>query len=334
MATYVAMAVVAALLFFASLLGHELGHAVTARRAGMELDGITLWLFGGVARFKGMFPSAGAELRIALAGPAVSLVVGVVCSVLAWALALPSAVDGVLAWLGYVNLILLAFNLLPALPLDGGRVLRATLWRTRRDFAWATNVAASIGRGFGYLLIAAGVFMFIFQGAFGGAWLAFIGWFLLGAAGAEQRHLAARQALGGLRVRDLMTPEPVTVPADHTVGRFMDDVAWQRRHSTYPVLEDGRVVGLLDFSCVASIPRHDWDARSVRACMIALARIPQLQPDDAAVDALVALSDTGANRGVVLEHDRLVGIISAADLGRALEVRPPRPGRPGAVGSG
>jgi Zn-dependent protease/predicted transcriptional regulator len=329
--TYVGMAVVAAILFFTSLLGHELGHAVTARHEGMELDGITLWLFGGVARFKGMFPSAGAELRIALAGPAVSLVVGVVCSVLAWALALPSAVDGVLAWLGYVNLILLAFNLLPALPLDGGRVLRAVLWYTRRDFAWATNVAASIGRGFGYLLIAAGVFMFIFQGAFGGAWLAFIGWFLLGAAGAEQRHLAARQALGGLRVRDLMTPEPVTVPAGHTLGRFMDDVAWQRRHSTYPVLEDGRVVGLLDFSCVASIPRHDWDARSVRACMIPLARVPQLQPDDAAIDALVALSDTGANRGVVLEHGRLVGIISAADLGRALEVRPRRLRRSGAA---
>ena len=320
--TYVAMAVVAALLFFASLLGHELGHAVTARHEGMELDGITLWLFGGVARFRGMFPSAGAELRIALAGPAVSLVIGVVCSVLAWALVLPSAVDGVLAWLGYVNLILLVFNLLPALPLDGGRVLRAVLWQARRDFAWATNVAASIGRGFGYLLIAGGVFLFIFQGAFGGAWLAFIGWFLLGAAGAEQRHLAARQALGGLRVRDLMTPDPVTVPAGHTVGRFMDEVAWQRRHTTYPVLDDGRVVGLLAFRCVASIPRHEWDARSVRECMIPLARVPQLRPDDPAIDALAALSDRTVNRGVVLEHGRLVGIVSAADLGRALEVRP------------
>src|SRR5690349_17690067 len=137
------MAVVAAVLFFVSLLGHELGHAVTARREGMDLDGITLWLFGGVARFKGMFPSARAELRIALAGPAVSLVIGVVCSVLAWTLGLPSAADGVLAWLGYVNLILLVVNLLPALPLDGGRVLHATLWRARRDFAWATKVATS-----------------------------------------------------------------------------------------------------------------------------------------------------------------------------------------------
>lgn len=322
--TYLAMAVVAAILFFVSLLGHELGHAVTARREGMELDGITLWLFGGVARFKGMFTSAGAELRIALAGPVVSLVIGVVCSVLAWALALPSAVDGVLAWLGYVNLILLVFNLLPALPLDGGRVLRALLWQTRRDFAWATNVAAAIGRAFGYLLIVGGVFLFIFQGAFGGAWLAFIGWFLLGAAGAEQRHLAARQALRGLRVRDLMTRDPVTVPVSSTVGRFMDEVAWQRRHTTYPVVDDGHVVGLLAFRCISSIPRDTWDARGVRECMIPLDRVPQLRPDAAAIDALVELSDTRESRGIVLEHGRLVGIISAADLGRALEVSGPR----------
>jgi Zn-dependent protease/CBS domain-containing protein len=320
--TYVAMAVVAAILFFVSLLGHELGHAVTARREGMELDGITLWLFGGVARFKGMFPSAAAELKIALAGPAVSLVIGAVCSLLAWVLALPSAIDGVLAWLGYVNLILLVFNLLPALPLDGGRVLRAALWRARHDFAWATNVAASIGRGFGYLLIAAGISLFIFQGAFGGAWLAFIGWFLLGAAGAEQRHLAARQALGGFRVRDLMTSDPVTVSADHTLGWFMDEVARQRRHTTYPVLEDGRPVGLLAFGCVASVPRRAWDVRSVRECMIPIEQVPRMRPETAAVDALLELSESSVNRGLVLDDGRLAGIISTADLGRALEVRP------------
>jgi CBS domain-containing protein len=288
----------------------------------MELDGITLWLFGGVARFKGMFPSATAELKIALAGPAVSLAIGVACSVLAWALVMPSAVDGVLAWLGYVNLILLVFNLLPALPLDGGRVLRAILWRAKRDLAWATNVAASIGRGFGFLLIAAGVVLFIFQGAFGGAWLAFIGWFLLEAAGAEQRQLAARRALAGLRVRDLMTPEPITVPSDYTLGRFIDEVAWQRRHTTYPVLDDGRVVGLLEFGCVSSVPREAWNTRSVRECMVPEERVPELAPDEPAIDALGELSESTVNRGVVLEHGRLVGILSAADLGRALQARP------------
>jgi Zn-dependent protease len=319
--TYTVMGVVAALLFFVSLLAHEMGHAVTARREGMEIDGITLWLFGGVARFKGMFPSAGAELRIALAGPAVTLVIGVACSALATALALPSSVDGVLAWLGYVNLILLVFNLVPALPLDGGRVLRALLWQVRSDFEWATNVAAAIGRGFAYLLISGGVLLFIFQGAFSGAWLAFIGWFLLGAAGAEVRYLAARQALEGLRVHDVMTPHPVTVPAGHTIGQFMDEVAWERHHTTYPVIDDGRFAGLLAFRCVAAVPRRAWDERSVRDCMIPRGRVPELRPEEPAVDALGELSATDVNRGVVLEGDRLVGILSAADLARALEVR-------------
>jgi Zn-dependent protease/CBS domain-containing protein len=327
--TYVGMAIAAALLFFASLLAHELGHAFTARREGMELDGITLWLFGGVARFKGMFPSAAAELRIALAGPAVSLAIGVACVLLALGLGLPTAVDGVLAWLGYVNLILLVFNLLPALPLDGGRVLRALLWRARSDFGWATNVAASIGLGFGYLFIAGGVFLFVVHGAFGGAWLAFVGWFLLQAATAEQRHIAVRQALRGLRVRDLMTPDPVTVPADYTLGRFLDEVAWQRRHTAYPVVENGRPLGLLAFRCVASVPRGEWEAHSVRECMIPDEDVPKLQADEPAVDALGELGDRDSSRGLVLDDGRLVGILSVADLARALEARPrlrrPRP---------
>ena len=144
------MALVATLFFFASLILHELGHALAARREGMEIEGITLWLFGGVAKFKGMFPSAGAEFRIALAGPLVTLGLGLVFVLVAWASGLPVAVDGVAAWLGYINFLLLGFNLLPALPLDGGRVLRAGLWRARGDFAGATRLAAEIGRGFGY----------------------------------------------------------------------------------------------------------------------------------------------------------------------------------------
>lgn len=323
-ATYIVMAVIAALLFFASLLAHELGHAVTARREGMALDGITLWLFGGVARFKGRFPSAGAELRIALAGPLVSLVIGVACSLLAWAIALPGGVDGVLAWVGYVNLLLLVFNLLPALPLDGGRVLRALLWQAKSDLAWATNVAAWIGRGFGYLLIAGGIVLLVFQGAFSGAWLAFVGWFLLGAATAEQRYVAARQALAGLRVGDLMTADPITVPSDHTLGEFIDDVAWERRHTTYPVMDGGRFAGLLAFRCVSSVPRDQWDSRSVRSCMIPADEVPRLRADEAAIDALVELSETSVNRGVVMDDGHLLGILSAADLGRALEAGPRR----------
>ena len=145
---YIAMAIVAALAFFASLLAHELGHAFVALREGMQIDGITLWLFGGVARFKGSFPTAGGEFRIAIAGPIVSLLIGGACVALAVA-PFPEPVDGVLAWLGYINLVLLVFNLLPALPLDGGRVLRSALWKASGDFVAATRSAVLVSRGFG-----------------------------------------------------------------------------------------------------------------------------------------------------------------------------------------
>ena len=261
--TYLGAATVAALLFLASILLHELGHSLVARREGIEVDSITLWLFGGVAEFNDRFATAGSEFRVALAGPLVSIVVGLLFISIALA-GLPSAVDGAAAWLGYINLVLAAFNLLPASPLDGGRVLHAALWRARGDYAWATRVASEIGQGFGYLFIALGLLMFIFQGSFSGAWLAFIGWYLLQGAKAEARYLATEQALSGLRVRDLMVRRPVTVEADSTIGRFMDDVASSHRFTTYPVLDEGSPVGLLPFASVVAVQRSEWETRRVR----------------------------------------------------------------------
>ena len=222
--TYLGMAVVASILFLAAITLHELGHSWVARREGLEVDSITLWLFGGVAQLKGRFPSPGAEFRVAVSGPLVSIGLGVLFMAIA-ATGPPTEVDGVAAWLGYINLILAAFNLLPASPLDGGRVLHSALWRAKGDFAWATRVASEIGQVFGYLFIALGLAMLVFQGSFSGGWLAFIGWFLLQGARAEARYVATEQALQGLRVRDLMVRHPVTVDADSTVGRFMDEVA-------------------------------------------------------------------------------------------------------------
>ena len=319
-ASYVWMAIVAAILFFASLLLHEMGHALQARRDGMEIDGITLWLFCGVARFKGMFPSAGAEFRIAIAGPLVSLALGLLFSLGAWAISTRQSIDAVAAWLGYINLTLLVFNLLPALPLDGGRVLRSILWHVRGDFRWATRIAASIGRAFASLFIAAGLFLFIFQGSFSGAWLAFIGWFLYQAATAEDRYLIVHDALGDLRVADVMVRDPVTVMPHLSIGRFMDQVAWSRRYTTYPVVEDGHALGLLAFRCVAAVPRAEWDTRLVGECMIPRDRAPALRAEQSAVDALAVLSDGDVHRGLVLDGDRLVGFLSITDLTRALEV--------------
>ena len=322
--THLAMGLVAATLFFASILLHELGHALQARRERIEIEGIALWLFGGIATFRGGFDSAGAEFRVAVAGPIVSLLLGVAFIALALA-GLPEAGDAVCAWLGYVNLSLLVFNLAPAVPLDGGRILHAALWRSRADFARATAVATSIGRGFGYFLIAGGIALFVFANAFSGAWLAFLGWFLLTAAGSEARYAAARHALAGLRAADLMSPDPVTVTPDLTLGRFMDDVVWRRRYTTYPVVEDGRAVGLLPFRSVAEVPRSEWDARTVRDCMLGLDRVPILRPDDEAIEALEAVGSSPVNRGLVLDGDRLVGLLSITDLARALEAAPRRP---------
>jgi Zn-dependent protease len=316
--TYLGMAIVAAVLFLASILLHELGHSWVARHEGIEVDSITLWLFGGVSQFKGRYETPGAEFRVAFTGPLVSIVLGVVFVLIALA-GFPSSVDGVAAWLGYINLILAVFNLIPAAPLDGGRVLHAALWRAKGDFAWATRVSSEIGQGFGYLLIALGLVMFIFQGSFSGAWLAFIGWFLLQGAKAEARYAATEQALGDLRVRDLMVPRPVTVEADSTLGRFMDDVAWSHRFTTYPVVDGGRPVGLLPFASVAAVPRSEWDTRRVRETMIPLAQVPQLTEDERAVDALTELS-TPTARGLVVEDGHLSGLLSITDLARALEV--------------
>jgi Zn-dependent protease len=318
--TYLLMAIAAAVLFFGSLLLHELGHAIQARREGMEIDGITLWLFGGVAAFRGMFPSAGAEFRIAIAGPLVTLVLGAAFIGLAVLTPLTDAVDGVLAWLGITNVLLLLFNLLPALPLDGGRVLRSALWRARGDFGWATRVAAGIGRGFGFLMIAGGIALTIFAETFSGVWLAFMGWFLLGAASGEVRYLAVHEALGGLHVRDLMVRDPATVPPSLSLGRFMDDVVWRHRYTSYPVVEDGHAVGLLPFRCVAEVPRSEWDRRTVRDCMLSGDSVPLLDEDDDLVEALAELSERGVGRGLVVDGDRLAGLLSITDVARALEV--------------
>jgi Zn-dependent protease/predicted transcriptional regulator len=321
-AAYLVMAAVAAVLFFTSLLLHEFGHAVRARREGMQIDGITLWLFGGVAKFRGMFPSAGTEFRVAIAGPLVSIALGLLFVLIAAVADLGREVGGVATWLGYINLVLAAFNMLPAQPLDGGRLLHAAIWSRSGDLLRATRQAGKAGETLGYTMIAGGVLLFIVWGAFGGAWLAFLGWFLLNAARAEVRTVLVRQALGGLRVADLMTANPVTVESGLTLGEFMDGVAWRSRFTTYPVVDAGAgaLVGLLTFRRVADAPRTEWDRRRVAECMIPLADLATVSPDQPADAALETLMASSTSRVLVLDRDRLVGILSISDVMRAIEV--------------
>jgi Zn-dependent protease/CBS domain-containing protein len=317
---YLAMAIVAAVLFFASLLLHELGHAMQARRDGVAIGGITLWVFGGVAQLRGQPRSPGAELRIALAGPAVSLALGAIFLLVALALPLPSRVDGVLFWLGQINLYLLVFNLLPALPLDGGRVLHALLWRSRNDYLSATRTAGALGRRFGQLLIAGGLLLVIFVGDFGGVWLAFIGWFLVGAAEAELQSAEARGALAGLTVRDAMIRGPVTVDAAASVQELMDEVFVPKRHTTYPVMNDGEPVGIVSFRRAMELPRAAWASTRVRDIMVG-SRDVSTSPDAPLEEALTRLAGGDLGRLLVCRDGHLEGLLSLTDVTRLLEVR-------------
>ena len=317
--TYIVMAVVAVPLFFASLLLHELGHATRAAREGMEIAGITLWLFGGVAQFRGRFPSAGAEFRIAIAGPVVSLAIGVAALAFALLIPLPASVDGVVFWLGYINLVLLAFNMLPALPLDGGRVLRSALWARKHDFLAATRTAAAIGQGFGRFLIALGLLTVLFGGAIGGIWLVFIGWFLLAAAEAERVSAETHEALSGLSVRDVMVTHPVTVDPDAHLDDFMEGCFFRSRHVAYPVLAGDRPLGLITFRSVLGVPRESWGERRVRDLMVPLERVPTLGPEVPLELAIESLAHSDSNRTLVIAEGRLAGLLSITDATRVIE---------------
>jgi Zn-dependent protease/CBS domain-containing protein len=319
-ATYVAMGVGAALLLFVSLAAHELGHATQAQREGMTIEGITLWLLGGVARFSGAFPSAGAELRIALAGPAVSLVLGVALLGASLAIPLPPALDGVLHWLGSMNLLLLAFNMIPALPLDGGRVLRAALWARSGDHAAATRRAVAIATAFGRFLVAGGIVLVLLTGALGGLWFALIGWFLLNAAAGEGMLAAGAEAAGGPHVADVTVRDPVVVPASMTVERFLDEVVTGHRHLVYPVVEDGEPVGLASFRQALHMRPGDRAGARVEQIMAPLAEVLILDGDRPLMEAVSQLMGAPLRRALVVHDEQWIGLLSATDALRAIEL--------------
>lgn len=320
--SYLVMGVVTAVVFFGTLLLHELGHALRALKEGMEIDGITLWFFGGVARFKGMFPSAGAEFRIAIAGPLVTVVCVVVFTVATWALEqldAPGQIVGVTDYLAWINGILLGFNLIPALPLDGGRVLRSWLWHRQKNFALATASAAKAGRAFGGVLVGVGL-LGLFTGAgFGALPFALVGWFLMLAARAEASFAQVRQALDGLHVRDVMTPDPETVAPGTSIEDFIEELAHARGHSTYPVVEAGKLVGLVSLRLAVQVPGAERAQRTVRDVMVPLERVPTVGPEAEMSEAVEAIQG-GPGRAVVVADDRVVGILSGSDIARAIEI--------------
>lgn len=321
-----AMAVVASLAFFASILLHELGHALQARRDGMEIQGITLWLFGGVAAFTGGFPSAGAELRIAAAGPAVSAALAGAFLGLWYVPGMPEVAAGVLGWLGIINLVLLVFNLIPALPLDGGRMLRAIVWRAKGDFRAATRACSVVAQGIAVVLISLGIALVVVTGALGGLWLALIAWFLLQAARAELAMAERVARLPG--VRQLMRPAPEPVASQATLAAVVEREGWPPAADAYPVVDDGRPVGLLLLR-EAALPGSDWLDQTVAAQMLPRAQLALLSPADDLVTAVAALRAAAAGRALVVDGGHAVGTLSRDDVAAVAHAVTPPSAAPG-----
>jgi Zn-dependent protease/predicted transcriptional regulator len=333
-AAYAAVALVAAVLFFASLVTHELAHSLVARRSGVGVRGITLWMFGGVSELEAEMPSPGEELRMAAAGPATSLVLGAAflsAAALAAGLAVPDLVVAALWWLGVVNVGLGVFNLLPAYPMDGGRVLRAVLWHRSADRVRATRASARTGHWFAYGLIGVGVLLAMGGALLEGLWLMFIGWYLEGASRAEATAVIQQEVLGARRADELMTAHPVTVPADVTVDHLLEDYVLGLHHSAFPVVDGhGAVIGLVALEQVRSVARPERFVTPVGAIARPLAEMPVVAPGDTGSEVLARMTAARSARALVLDGDgRLVGIVTSADLTRALEVGSTRSGTAG-----
>jgi Zn-dependent protease/CBS domain-containing protein len=321
---YVAAAVAATLLFVLSLLAHELGHAVVATRNRIEVEGITLWLLGGVANLRGQAANAATDFRIAAVGPLISFLLGVAFFGATWLsvdIGAPELVSGVLGYLASINILLAVFNLIPAAPLDGGRILRAALWAWRGDRAQAQIWSARAGRVFGLLLIALGLFtLFAAEGV--GLWWILIGLFVVTMASVEEHHARMGVMLSGLTARDIMTPNPDTADADQTVDRFVNEVAMARRHSAFPLLTStGDLSGMVTLNRIRSLPREQHSQTPVAEIACPVDEIPIIRPDELVSDVLVRLGGCADGRALVVENGQLVGIISPSDVSRAISLR-------------
>lgn len=320
---YIAAGLSAAVVFFAGLLAHELSHAIVARRNGLEVEGITLWIFGGVAQLRGEARTPGADLRIAGVGPLVSLLLGFGFGAIAIAIAATGntgLVFATIVWLAGINVVLAIFNALPAAPLDGGRILRAALWKWRGDRRWAAVMAARAGKVLGGALIVLGVWQFLSGTGFSALWLALIGWFLISAAGMEEQQAQVGAALGGLRVGDIMSAHPVSAPEDVTIDELFDRYVMPARHSAFPLVRDGRPTGLITLNRIRGVPRERWAGTRVRDVACTADQLTLASPDEPVTELLPRLNECADGRALVVLDGRLVGIVSPSDISRAMQL--------------
>lgn len=324
-AAYVIAAIIAALLFMASLLAHELAHSLVARRNGIEVESIVLWLLGGVAQLRGEPRTPGADFRIAIVGPLTSLALAIVFGLAAGGVAQLGTAGlpfGVLAYLAATNAMLAIFNLIPAAPLDGGRVLRAALWRWRGNRQAAAVSAARAGRFVGFALIALGVLQVVTGSGLNGIWLALIGWFVVSAATAEEQQARLGAQLGALTVGQVMTAGPTVLDGNLTVGDFVAQLALTHPFSTYPIVDpQGRLTGLVTLNRVRAVPAELRATTRLREIACAPTEVPIARPEDPLGELLERMQGCADGRAVVVdEAGRVVGVVSPSDVARALQV--------------
>jgi len=322
---YWLVSALAALLFYASLLSHEMGHALVARRLGVKVDGITLWIFGGVARLRGDAATPSAEAKIAIAGPVVSLVVAILFAGITFALDATAGqplVEAACLWLAGSNALLLLFNLIPAFPLDGGRLLRAWLWHRSGDRYRATSSAARLGQICAFLLIVVGLALLVLQGSPSGLWLAFLGWFVFSAARSEESQVLMRGALAGLRVGDVMTRDPTVAPGWITVDEFMRSYLPGQHAVAFPLKTfGGDLDGLVTLHRLAQVAPEERHSRRVRDFGTGMAEVAKASPNEQVIAVLDRFSQSDEGQMLVLDGGKLVGTLSPTDVTRALRLR-------------
>ncbi len=302
---------------FVSIVFHEMTHSLVARRYGLPMKGITLFIFGGVAEMDEEPPSARAEFMMAVSGPLSSIFLsGIFYAVYRAGIGMgwPVSLVGVLGYLSFINFLLAGFNLLPAFPLDGGRVLRAAIWGAKGDLRKATRISSRIGSGFGWALIFLGAWRFVAGDFIGGMWWILIGMFLKGAAASSYRQMLMRQVLSGETVRRFMNEAPVTVPPSLSVERFVEDYVYRHHFKLFPVVEDSRLVGCVGTKSVKELPREEWGRRTVGELAGACTEENSIGPDADAMKALSVMSRRGNSRLLVTDNGRLEGIISLKDM--------------------
>lgn len=315
--TYWIMGIIGAAGLFFSIIAHEFCHSLVARKNGMPMKGITLFIFGGVAEMGDEPPSAKAEFLIAVVGPLSSIAIAVIFYaiyrlgiVIDWS----EAINGVVAYLAMINGLLAVFNLVPAFPLDGGRILRSALWGWKGNLRWATRISSAIGGGFGIFLIVIGLVRILNGNFIGGMWLGLIGLFIQGAAKMSYQQLITRKALEGEPLKRFMKSDPVTVPESITIEELVEDYIYRYHYKLFPVVNSHKLVGCITTKEVREIPREQWGEKTVGELADPCSAENTIRPDADAVEALSTMRRNNASRLMVVENDKLMGIIALKDM--------------------